>query len=212
MATNPAASLPRRRARARGARGVPVRRRLRLHAPTDTDRARRRAAARRRLGREGRHRHQLGAPHLAPARRSCAPPGEARPDWWIVAEVARRLGFGEAFAWHDAADDLPRARRAVRLRERRHGACSIFRPLPTSTTRHTTHCGRCAGRCRPAGRARAAGCSRTAASPRRRRARRGRYRPPGAGLPIAAGLPLLLNTGRVRDQWHTMTRTGLVPR
>ena len=24
--------------------------------------------------------------------------------------------------------------------------------------------------------------------------------------------PLWLNTGRVRDQWHTMTRTGLVPR
>ncbi|MBZ9995629.1 nitrate reductase [Mesorhizobium sp. BH1-1-4] len=25
-------------------------------------------------------------------------PGEARPDWWILAEVARRMGFGEAFA------------------------------------------------------------------------------------------------------------------
>ena len=24
--------------------------------------------------------------------------------------------------------------------------------------------------------------------------------------------PLLLNTGRMRDQWHTMTRTGLSPR
>ena len=53
----------------------------------------RRAPARRRLGREGRHRHQLRAPHLAPARLP-APPGEARPDWWIVAEVARRMGFG----------------------------------------------------------------------------------------------------------------------
>jgi assimilatory nitrate reductase catalytic subunit len=26
-----------------------------------------------------------------------------------------------------------------------------------------------------------------------------------------AGYPLVLNTGRVRDQWHTMTRTGRVP-
>lgn len=25
------------------------------------------------------------------------PPGEARHDWWIVCEAARRLGFGEAF-------------------------------------------------------------------------------------------------------------------
>ena len=24
--------------------------------------------------------------------------------------------------------------------------------------------------------------------------------------------PLVLNTGRIRDQWHTMTRTGKVPR
>ena len=25
-------------------------------------------------------------------------PGEARPDWWQMAQVARRMGFGEAFA------------------------------------------------------------------------------------------------------------------
>ena len=37
-------------------------------------------------------------------------------------------------------------------------------------------------------------------------------------LPLAAprderqtDYPLTLNTGRVRDQWHTMTRTGRVP-
>ena len=39
---------------------------------------------------------------------------------------------------------------------------------------------------------------------------------PTAWRPVAAApdaaFPLLLNTGRVRDQWHTMTRTGLVPR
>ena len=30
--------------------------------------------------------------------------GEARPDWWILSEVARRLGFGEAFAYRSAAE------------------------------------------------------------------------------------------------------------
>lgn len=25
-------------------------------------------------------------------------PGEAKPDWWIVAQMAKRLGYGEAFA------------------------------------------------------------------------------------------------------------------
>src|SRR5712664_2624782 len=32
------------------------------------------------------------------------PPGEARPDWWIVSEVAKRLGFGAAFDFGSAAD------------------------------------------------------------------------------------------------------------
>ncbi len=32
------------------------------------------------------------------------PPREARQDWWIIAEVARRLGHGEEFAWQGAAD------------------------------------------------------------------------------------------------------------
>ncbi len=36
-------------------------------------------------------------------RRALAPPGEARADWEIVAGLARRLGFGDDFAWPDAA-------------------------------------------------------------------------------------------------------------
>ena len=42
-------------------------------------------------------------------------PGEARPDWWIVSEVARRLGFGDAFDYHSAADVF-----------REHAALSAF--------------------------------------------------------------------------------------
>ncbi|HEV2673457.1 MAG TPA: molybdopterin dinucleotide binding domain-containing protein, partial [Aliidongia sp.] len=37
-----------------------------------------------------------------------------------------------------------------------------------------------------------------------------RFRRPQAV--VDAAFPFLLNTGRIRDQWHTMTRTGLVPR
>ena len=36
------------------------------------------------------------------------------------------------------------------------------------------------------------------------------YRPPAQAA--SAAFPLLLMTGRVRDQWHTMTRTGKTPR
>ncbi len=30
---------------------------------------------------------------------SCALPGGARPDWWIVSEVAKRMGHGDAFSY-----------------------------------------------------------------------------------------------------------------
>ena len=30
-------------------------------------------------------------------------------------------------------------------------------------------------------------------------------------LPIYESFPMILTTGRVRDQWHTMTRTGKIP-
>lgn len=33
-----------------------------------------------------------------------AAPGEAKPDWWILSQVAQRLGFAEAFAWQHPAD------------------------------------------------------------------------------------------------------------
>ena len=42
-------------------------------------------------------------------------PGEARPDWWIVGEVAKRLGFGAAFDFNSAADIF-----------REHAALSAF--------------------------------------------------------------------------------------
>ena len=45
-----------------------------------------------------------------PARRCSPPPGEARADWWIIADVGRRMGFGDAFAWRTPAAGLPRAR------------------------------------------------------------------------------------------------------
>src|SRR5713101_3696119 len=42
-------------------------------------------------------------------------PGEAKPDWWMVAEVARRMGFAAAFAYDSAADVF-----------REHAALSAF--------------------------------------------------------------------------------------
>ena len=47
------------------------------------------------------------------------PPGEARPDWWMLAEVARRMGWQTEFAYREPGRDFPRTCRLVRLRERR---------------------------------------------------------------------------------------------
>ena len=139
-------------------------------------------------------------------------PGEAKPDWWIVSEVARRMGFADGVRLRERRGYLPRACRAVGFRERRHAR---FRSRRARDDR------RCVVRRARSGRL---------AVPRRRRARTTRFfaeggfftpdrkarfvAPEAPALRAAASneYPFVLNTGRVRDQWHTMTRTGLSPR
>jgi assimilatory nitrate reductase catalytic subunit len=82
--------------------GLPVRRRLRHPQAHGYGPPRPRAAALARLGRKERHRHQLRTPHFPPAPFLDAP-GEARADWWQLAEVARRMGFAEAFPFASPA-------------------------------------------------------------------------------------------------------------
>ena len=141
------------------------------------------------------------------------PPGEARADWWMFAELARRLGWGAEFAWDGPAAIF-----------REHAALSAFE----NNGRYVFDLGALAtldqagyDALRPvawplaaaargeAGRLFAAGGFPT--PDRRARlvptAYRGRPRAPID----AAGSGVVLNTGRVRDQWHTMTRTGRVP-
>ena len=60
------------------------------------------AAARRRLGRRAAPSPTRSAPSAASAP-SC-PAGEARPDWWALTQLARRLGFGEGFAYEHEHD------------------------------------------------------------------------------------------------------------
>ena len=138
-------------------------------------------------------------------------PASVKPDWWAIAEVAKRLGRGGAFAWRGPGD--------------------IFRE-------HATLSGFENGGSRDFDISGLADLSDAAYEalapvqwPVRPGAQRGRTRLFGDGgfftpdrkarfvfpaLPRAAtptaNFPLLLNTGRIRDQWHTMTRTGLSPR
>jgi assimilatory nitrate reductase catalytic subunit len=139
-------------------------------------------------------------------------PGEARPDWWIVSEVARRLGFGAGFEYNSPADVF-----------REHAGLSAFEndgsrdfdigalaSLPDAAydaldpVMWPARAGDSGGEQRFF----AAGKFFTGDS----RARFVAPERPRARASISQAFPLRLNTGRLRDQWHTMTRTGASPR
>jgi assimilatory nitrate reductase catalytic subunit len=139
-------------------------------------------------------------------------PGEAMPDWWIVAQVARRMGFEDGFSYRSAADIF---REHVALsafenegtRDFDLGALTDISDEAFDALDPVTWPVREGG---PAGDLRffADGGFFTPD-------RKARFVTPA--IPALRGMtdaryPFVLNTGRVRDQWHTMTRTGASPR
>lgn len=131
------------------------------------------------------------------------PPGEAKADWWIIAQVAQRLGFGAAFGWQHPHEVF--SEHAALSGFENHGtrafdisdlatlpleAWDALEPRQWNVTPDALQRG-----WRPSGRLRTVPVlpARAVAEP-------------------TAFYPLLLNTGRIRDQWHTMTRTGTVAR
>ncbi|KAF0183386.1 MAG: nitrate reductase catalytic subunit [Caulobacteraceae bacterium] len=136
-------------------------------------------------------------------------PGEARADWRIIADVAAAMGFEYSFAYRSAAHVFREYAALTHFEnggERRldlgplaclsDDAYASLAPVrwpiapdgagtdrPFSTGSFST----------PDGRARFHSAAVLAAA-------------------SATDFPLVLNTGRLRDQWHTMTRTGLSAR
>jgi assimilatory nitrate reductase catalytic subunit len=138
-------------------------------------------------------------------------PGEAQPDWWIVTQVARRMGYGAAFPYESPAEIFREHARlssfendgardfdigaAALLDDAAYDALEPFqwpRPAGTVTPPRLFSDGRFYTR---------SGKAQLVATPPRAPAQQ-----------PSAEYPLVLNTGRVRDQWHTMTRTGQSPR
>lgn len=139
-------------------------------------------------------------------------PGEARPDWQIFAEVGRRMGFADAFSYRAPAEIF-----------REHAALSAFENGGArqfdlggladlsgeaydslESVQWPVH----AGPRESAGRLFSNGRFSTPDG----RARFVAVRQEKSAVPANDRYPVVLNTGRLRDQWHTMTRTGLVPR
>jgi assimilatory nitrate reductase catalytic subunit len=138
-------------------------------------------------------------------------PGDAQPDWWIVSEVARHLGHGGAFAYRSAADVF-----------REHAALSAFEndgarvfdlgglatisdedydalePVQWPVRKELADSARLFADgffSTPDGKARFVAPE-----------------PPALREATSAEHPLRLNTGRLRDQWHSMTRSGQSPK
>ncbi len=138
--------------------------------------------------------------------------GESKPDWWIITQVAQRMGFAEAFPYTQPAQIFREHARLsgfensgerafdisalAKLDDDEYDAMQPVQwPVNSESPNGTVRLFGDGKFYTPNGRARM-----VAVAPR---------------LPAVAtddDFTLVLNTGRIRDQWHTMTRTGKVPR
>ena len=137
---------------------------------------------------------------------------EAKPDWWIITQVAQRMGFAVAFAYTKPAQIFREHARLSgfenigqrtfdisaleELNDTEYDSLQPVQwPLNAQSPKGTQRLFADGKFYTPSGKARM-----VAVAPQ---------------LPAVAtndDFPLVLNTGRIRDQWHTMTRTGKVSR
>jgi len=139
-------------------------------------------------------------------RRFLPAPGEAKADWWQICEVAKRMGFGEHFDYLHGADIFREhaalssadnnGKRAFNIGAYAAIAKNAFDELepfywPALPDRHANDDNRMFGS--------------------------GKFTTPDGRANFISTSPLIgdqkthlltLNTGRIRDHWHTMTRTG----
>lgn len=139
-------------------------------------------------------------------RRAVDAPGEALPDWALVARVACAMGYADAFTYADAEEVFEEIRRFANpatgydvsgVTHERLRASPVQWPAgPGSADRNPI-------------RYLGTGPRPRFATPSGRAAFLPRPHLPPAELPDD-DFPFVLNTGRVQHQWHTRTRTGRV--
>lgn len=140
------------------------------------------------------------------------PPENVKPDWWMICEVAKRMGFADAFAFSAAHEIFDEHARLSGFGNQGDRAFDISGLAGLSVSRYAsleptqwplTHQ-------QPLSEHRPFADGRFFFADGR-----ARFIPTTPRPPVHAtdrDFPLSLNTGRVRDQWHTMTRTGLSPK
>lgn len=139
-------------------------------------------------------------------------PGQAKPDWWIITEVARKIGFAKHFDYQ-SPDEIFREHASLsgfeNLGERNFDISGLeginstdydnLKPLQWPV--NSKH---------PEGTVRLYGNGQFNTPDKK-----AVFIPVIPRLPVSTATPdysFILNTGRVRDHWHTMTRTGMSPR
>jgi assimilatory nitrate reductase catalytic subunit len=125
-----------------------------------------------------------------------AAPGEARADWAIIADVARRLGHGAAFAYGTPVQVFREYAAMTALAVTRGKLLDLTALAGIDSARYDELEPFQWGGRHPLAAAKS-------------RPRLMAVAPPQTEFD--PDFPLRLNTGRYRDQWHTMTRTGLSP-
>lgn len=141
--------------------------------------------------------------------------GDAKPDWWIICQVAKKLGFSDNFNYQSPVEIFREHARLSGFENSeqyklRDFDISLLADIsqedydafqPTQWPINAKH---------SQGKARffAEGGFYTAT-------KKANFTPINVKAPKnlpCKKWPLVLNTGRLRDQWHTMTRTALAPR
>jgi assimilatory nitrate reductase catalytic subunit len=135
--------------------------------------------------------------------------GNAKPDWWILTQVAKRMGFSSTFNYQSPVEIFREHAALSGFENNRQRAFDIsglanisledydnLQPIQWGI--NSEH---------PNGKARffADGKFFTASG----KAQFINVTPRSPAHAPDADYPLILNTGRLRDQWHTMTRTAL---
>lgn len=185
-------------------------------------------------------------------------PLDAKPDWWALCEVAKRMGFADAFTYRNASEifaehaalsgyenrgsrDFDIGAYAALSAQEYDDLAPFQWPKPAQMSAQSNADGYEASTNGPT----AANDGLSASDNIRFFSEGGFYTPdrkarmvvldlPGSpkasvraiqsaraeggvalqanGSKVSRELPVILNTGRIRDQWHTLTRTGYVPK
>jgi assimilatory nitrate reductase catalytic subunit len=136
-------------------------------------------------------------------------PGMAKPDWWIVCEVAKCMGFNNGFGFASPHEIFLEHSRLSGTENHGTRAFDIEALSQISSEEYDALL--------PTRWPVGGGAARRPFDDGRffhadERARFIATVPHAPSNPPSEEFPFILNTGRIRDQWHSMTRTGKAPR